>query len=455
MPVSKLLTKPTILFVSLNVLRLLSVVAICLVFSGEIYIMVEDIRGYRSPTSSSASSTPATTAWTVIARRSLLFNLDGEVIAAGADSAPSPAAYFAASSSSTSVPTGFASSSATAAPTTAKGFHRVRRHELQKREPISTTVLDEDEDAVTTTYTTSKRRPASTISNSASQPFSTALPTATNTASSSFARASAEGRESCAYVGGTSIPKTAGGVVFSTLERISCAMILLLSLVSELPLPSKLYLPATRFWASTFPSFGPHHGVGVLGLIQVFLGCVVLSHAVTGWVQVSAWLLFIVGVLDLLAGLTFGPRLNPLRSLSADSTSPSALRRLRLASTTSKVDYGETPSSSWTRFTKPSTSFDQPHSPSDYGSQQDPHHLEPEPEPEMIAIAGPSFRPARVPSRNESSGSRNGPNGIVISPPRPLRSNLKVEVEEEGEEGGRGVTPPPPIYRVHSRRGGV
>lgn len=33
-----------------------------------------------------------------------------------------------------------------------------------------------------------------------------------------------------------------------------------------------------RFWSSFFPPFSDHYGVGLLGAVEVFVSCQVLSH---------------------------------------------------------------------------------------------------------------------------------------------------------------------------------
>lgn len=53
-------------------------------------------------------------------------------------------------------------------------------------------------------------------------------------------------------------------------------IILLFALAAELPPPSQW---TQRFWAYAFPPFGECFGVGVLGVVQVFVGCTGLSHS--------------------------------------------------------------------------------------------------------------------------------------------------------------------------------
>ena len=47
-----------------------------------------------------------------------------------------------------------------------------------------------------------------------------------------------------------------------------------------MPPPSKY---TQLFWAYAFPPLGETFGVGVLGIMQVFIGCSILSHARVLW----------------------------------------------------------------------------------------------------------------------------------------------------------------------------
>lgn len=193
---------------------------------------------------------------------------------------------------------------------------------------------------------TTTRRPSSSTSTRSTSPTTTATPTTTGSSSprpGPTATNAALGKDdddetkasssspssSCAYIGETSIPKGAGGALFSTLERIfackfkpacsfrrspthalfpfcppavqirllcaqrpesrlrpgavpTAALILLLMLFSELcprfPPLSKPARLVDRFWSSFFPPFSDSYGVGVLGAVEVFVSCQVLSH---------------------------------------------------------------------------------------------------------------------------------------------------------------------------------
>ncbi|GAA5939102.1 hypothetical protein JCM1841_003354, partial [Sporobolomyces salmonicolor] len=212
----RFLTKSSILFVGLNILRLVSVVAICLAFSGEIYTMVSDLRGIKS----ASSSVPSTTASTRVVRRSL-----------------------------TTIPL---------TPTPTLSF--------AKREHISTTLLDESSTA-TASPTSSSGKSAKTSSSASTTPSSPSI-TATNVAASDASASS------CSYIGTTSIPRQVGGALFSTLERIFCCLILIALFAAELPPPTTF---VQRFWHYAFPPFGTDFGVGVLGSVQVVSGFVVVA----------------------------------------------------------------------------------------------------------------------------------------------------------------------------------
>ncbi|GAA5889442.1 hypothetical protein JCM5296_006362 [Sporobolomyces johnsonii] len=344
------LTKSSILFVGLNILRLVSVVAICLAFSGEIYTMVSDLRGVKS----ASSSVPSTTASTRVVRRSV-----------------------------TTIPT---------TPTPTLSF--------AKREHISTTLLDESSTA-TAAPTSSPTSKSTKTSSSATTTSTSPSITATNVAASASA-------STCSYIGTTSIPRQAGGALFSTLERIFCCLILIACFAAELPPPTSF---TQRFWHYAFPPFGKEFGVGVLGSVQVFVGCTILSHSVSGFVVVAGWFLFVVGLLNLIFGLAFGARLKTIRSLIADSSSPSALRALRLKKATSSDEVAN--SAAWYRF----------NGDEEAGGESD---VAPRPADGARKVR---FAGAR------KTGSRNGPKGTGIQISAPVM-----------QEVGGAVAPPPPVY---------
>ncbi|KAM0750067.1 hypothetical protein T439DRAFT_356720 [Meredithblackwellia eburnea MCA 4105] len=256
----KIFSKSTITFVSINGLRLLSIIAICLALSGEVVVMVSDIKGYQNRSVSAA--TPSSTS-----------------VAAASASVSSPS-------------------------------NKARRDVL----PTTTSKLD---------ISVSR-----TIINlaAASSPTATASPTTTT--SSPQDAEQTEATDECSYVGNTSVPKTTGGILFTTLDRIFVSIFLIMMLFSEMPPPSKF---TQRFWDYAFPPFGNGFGVGVLGVLQCFVGCAILSKSVSGLPQAAGWLLFIVSFLNILFGLAFGSSIKSLRSIISAPSQPSGLRQLSLS----------------------------------------------------------------------------------------------------------------------------
>ncbi|GAA5937000.1 hypothetical protein JCM3775_001922 [Rhodotorula graminis] len=429
-------TLPTVYFLSLNGLRVLSVVAIGLVFAAEICTINFDVKELHAV--QAAKATPSTTASTYIVRRAV------EHIAPTAPPSVSPVAPRSPSNRLEKVHRRLqrrlgsdASHASHASPV-----------ELVKREPVesSSSLIGDDGEAAAASASAAAR--AHTTS-SASTRSATAKASKTSSAASVTATSTAvEGDEreevagGCTYVGSTSIPRGPGGALFSTLERIFAGFILLLALVSELPLPfPPLSRPAVlleRFWIAFFPPFGNEYGVGVLGAVQVFVGAQVLSHYTTGWVQVSAWLLFLVGILDLLVGLALGSRAKVLRSLSQDSTTPSALRKLRLQREAERAPHDEHHhqggGGEWQEFDRehPVAAPPRPERPQRRSILETVFRRTPAAE----ADAEPADR-AHEPAAPRSK-SRNGPNGIVIGAPRPMASKKGVEVS---------VVVPPPTYQ--------
>lgn len=102
-------------------------------------------------------------------------------------------------------------------------------------------------------------------------------------------------------------------------------LILLLALCAELPPPTRF---TDRFFLFAFPPFSSKFGPSVLGLVQVFLGSDILAKSTAGLTQAAAWLLFIVGFVNLLVGLTFGAALKADRAFIATAAEgrPAGLR---------------------------------------------------------------------------------------------------------------------------------
>ncbi|KAK4686137.1 hypothetical protein P7C73_g3994, partial [Tremellales sp. Uapishka_1] len=120
----------------------------------------------------------------------------------------------------------------------------------------------------------------------------------------------------CDYVEYSTVPDQTGGSFWSILNRICIIFECLLLVLSEVGFPKRLF-------EEYMPVLGPAHGLGVLGIfqaLQVFVICFpssllihiprsigtqVLSHYCELFPQVSSWLLFIIGCLNVLAGMIF------------------------------------------------------------------------------------------------------------------------------------------------------
>ncbi|KAM0789652.1 hypothetical protein ACM66B_000454 [Microbotryomycetes sp. NB124-2] len=285
-------SKPSILFVATNLVRVVSVVAICLALAGTCVIMAEDLKGYHEV----KSAAPSATASLNVVRRHLDL---------------SSASLHVAATPSVREPDQMALQTSFATHKTTPRTHAQMRKLVRR----------ESRDLDNATSTTRPRRTSWS-----------GIPTSTRIMTASAAATSIP---ACAYVGETSVPSGRGGLLFSTLEKIFCVTLLLFLLASEVPPPTRF---TQMFWSYAFPPLGNTFGVGVLGVIQVFVGCTALSHAVSGFALVSFWLLFVVGQVNILFGLAFGARIKQIRSIvSDDSTTLSGLDTVRNAQAASSA----------------------------------------------------------------------------------------------------------------------
>ncbi|WRT64073.1 uncharacterized protein IL334_001001 [Kwoniella shivajii] len=114
----------------------------------------------------------------------------------------------------------------------------------------------------------------------------------------SSSAASTEQEEECDYYEYSSVPDQTGGPFWSILNRIFIIFECVLLTMSEIGIPRRLF----EEW---IPILGPAHGLGCLGVFQALIGAQVLSHYCDLFPQISSWLLFIVGCLNILAGIFF------------------------------------------------------------------------------------------------------------------------------------------------------
>lgn len=112
------------------------------------------------------------------------------------------------------------------------------------------------------------------------------------------------------YISGSFVPKSVGGILFVTLELLFNIVILLLCLLSEISPPR---IP--EFFAKYLPPLGQGFGVGILGSLEIYIASITLSHKINKISLVSAWMLFVIGALNVLLGIVFGARIRAKRSL--------------------------------------------------------------------------------------------------------------------------------------------
>ncbi|KAJ7270913.1 hypothetical protein C8J57DRAFT_1320004 [Mycena rebaudengoi] len=112
------------------------------------------------------------------------------------------------------------------------------------------------------------------------------------------------------YVIGSTVPNQPAGVFWAVLNRLLIVTQVLVLIMSELGWPSAFF---NRF----FPILGKDFGLGALGIIQCLLGAAILSHHVDEFSLVSAFFLFAIGCLNMLAGLIFREGAKSKRSVTS------------------------------------------------------------------------------------------------------------------------------------------
>ncbi|KAI5828655.1 hypothetical protein K523DRAFT_373509 [Schizophyllum commune Tattone D] len=100
------------------------------------------------------------------------------------------------------------------------------------------------------------------------------------------------------YIEGSTVPNQAAGIFWAVLNRLFILFQVIVLLLSELGWPMAFF---NRF----FPILGDDFGLGALGVIQCLLGASILSHHIDDFTLVSAFFLFSIGLLNILAGLIF------------------------------------------------------------------------------------------------------------------------------------------------------
>ncbi|KAK0476074.1 hypothetical protein IW261DRAFT_1552303 [Armillaria novae-zelandiae] len=96
------------------------------------------------------------------------------------------------------------------------------------------------------------------------------------------------------YIDGSTVPNQVAGIFWAVLNRLLIIGQTVVLLLSEFGWPSVFF---NRF----FPVLGDDFGLGALGIIQCLIGAAILSHHVDDFTLVSAFFLFSIGCLNMLA----------------------------------------------------------------------------------------------------------------------------------------------------------
>jgi len=132
--------------------------------------------------------------------------------------------------------------------------------------------------------------------------------------------------EDCDYVEYSTVPDQAGGAFWSILNRIFIIFQVILLTFAEFGFPRKLF-------ELFIPVLGPAHGLGCLGVFQALIGAQVLSHYCDRFPQVTSWLLFIVGCINIIAGVWFKSEAKPKRLIFSWENVSSTTPQTRMAAT--------------------------------------------------------------------------------------------------------------------------
>jgi len=113
---------------------------------------------------------------------------------------------------------------------------------------------------------------------------------------------------SCDYIEGSTVPNQAAGPFWAVLNRLFILFQCIILIASEIGWPE-------AFFARFFPVLGRDFGIGVIGTMQCLLGAAILSHHVDGFTMVSAFLLFSIGILNIILALIFGSEVKAHRCI--------------------------------------------------------------------------------------------------------------------------------------------
>ncbi|KAE8272129.1 hypothetical protein A4X09_0g167 [Tilletia walkeri] len=117
----------------------------------------------------------------------------------------------------------------------------------------------------------------------------------------------------CDYIPGTDVPAHVWGLFWAHLNRIFELFLLIFCIVSELNWGGG----SERLFSYTLPILSRSFGTAPLGLLQMILACSNLSHDLGKFPLVTNWILFIIGILNVIAGAVFKAAGKDLRSFHA------------------------------------------------------------------------------------------------------------------------------------------
>ncbi|ODN84124.1 hypothetical protein L202_00134 [Cryptococcus amylolentus CBS 6039] len=132
--------------------------------------------------------------------------------------------------------------------------------------------------------------------------------------------------DDCDYIEYSSVPDQTGGAFWSILNRIFILFECILLVMSEIGWPRRLF----EYY---IPSLGPAYGLGCLGVFQALIGAQVLSHYCDLFPQVSSWILFIVGCLNILIGIFLREKAKEKRLIFSWENVSSLTPQTRMAAT--------------------------------------------------------------------------------------------------------------------------
>ncbi|CAE6488091.1 unnamed protein product [Rhizoctonia solani] len=115
-----------------------------------------------------------------------------------------------------------------------------------------------------------------------------------------------------AYIPLSTVPRQPGGPFFAILSRLLVVSQCPILILAELGRPK-------RFFIKSLPILGPQYGVGILGIMQVLLSTVILSHRVPKFALVPAFLLFGIGCLNTALGLALRQNLHAYRTWKTEA----------------------------------------------------------------------------------------------------------------------------------------